>query len=246
MLGTLVLNFNFIHMNKLQNEIFRKRGHRILGTNNIESLEVKNCIFDSCSFGYNKISLRKKCDTVQDCFFENCTVQSCLIGPAIIRNSQFYNIKNNMLICWGTFFDRVTLRGKIGPLMLHGIPSGHAEEYECMNHKIKAKNFYSNVEIALDISEAQFSDFCIRTSAMPLSLIRRDVNTQFIISNSKQLREPQWIESLVISPYAKLVLRLMQEEGTDEILLVAPKLDNDLYSQVLKDAEILAKEGVLT
>jgi hypothetical protein len=167
------------------------------------------------------------------------------MGPAIIRSSRVSNLKNDMLICWGTLFDQVVIDGKLGPIMLHGIPAGNSDKSEREIHKTFANQFYANVEFALDISNALFTDFSIRTDAVPLSLIRRDVNSQFIVSKSVHSNEPKWIESLSISVYTKILFTLMNDDDVHEALLVAPKLDAEMYDQILRDADVLEREGML-
>ncbi len=129
--------------------------------------------------------------------------------------------------------------------MLHGIPTGFPDKSKLDKYKKISSRFYENVEFALDISNAQFSDFSIRTSAIPLALIRRDLNTQFIVSNPNAEVETIWINSLAISDYTKMMFRLMADDEMVENLLVAPKLDLDMYSIILRDAEVLEKHGML-
>jgi hypothetical protein len=232
-------------MNLLQNITFLGRGQRILGTNDVSSLVVESCRFESCRFGYNSTVLSDKRDVVRDCVFTNCRISKCLVGPAIIRSTRINDLENDMLICWGALFDQVTLSGKIGPVMLHGIPSSTASPVLRESHKAFAEHFYANVDFALDISNALFSDFSIRTDAVPLSLVRRDPNCQFIISRPIQPRRPDWIDSLAVSRFTKIAFTLMNDDCVNEGLLVAPKLDLGLYEQVLRDADVLAKEGLL-
>jgi hypothetical protein len=168
-----------------------------------------------------------------------------MMGTAEIHTTRICNLSGDMLICWGTLFDQVVLEGKISPLMLHGLPKSNADAATKKIQHEKAKNFYATVPWALDISQAKFNDFSIRTGAIPLSLVRRDINSQFLVKNvDGRLSRPD-INALPLSRHTKIVLEIIAEEGLNETLLVAPKLDKPLYNQILHDAEILAKNGLL-
>lgn len=229
----------------VERKIVRNCGSRLFGVHKISSLSIKNYSFENCSFGYNGSHFFGNRDNVSDSLFEHCRISKCVLGPAIIRRSRIVNLMNDMLICWGTLFDEVILTGNLGPIMLHGIPTGFPDKSKLDKYKKISSRFYENVEFALDISNAQFSDFSIRTSAIPLALIRRDLNTQFIVSNPNAEVETIWINSLAISDYTKMMFRLMADDAMVENLLVAPKLDLDMYSIILRDAEVLEKHGML-
>lgn len=232
-------------MNSIRNRTIRGQGQRIVGVNDVRSLLVENCVFSNCVFGYNGRSLPGKIDTIQDCVLANCKASKCVVGPAIVRATHIENLANDMLMCWGTLFDQVTLVGKIGPIILHGIPKSTSNQSTRQSHRVQAENFYINVEFSLDISKAQFNDFSIRTGAIPLSLVRRDTNSQFIISALNCPLSTDRIASLPVSRYTKMVLAFMIDDGVSESLLVAPKLDLELYEQVLRDVDVLEREDLL-
>lgn len=233
------------YMKNIEGQTFSQKGILVFGVNYIFNSVVENSTFEHCSFGYNKSWFSNRRDTIENSRIENCKVTRCSIGPAIVRNVSLTNLRNDMLICWGTLFDELTLTGKFGSIMVHGIPSGRAKEKVVIDHANLSRKFYSNVKFALDISQAHFKEFCLRTNAIPLHLIRRDVNSQFIVSRPASEEESKSIEALPLSSYTKIFFALMRDDKVDESLLVAPKLDQDLYTQILKDAEILEKLGIV-
>jgi hypothetical protein len=230
----------------IRGEKFYRRGSRIFGTYEISGLCIQDCVFENCNFGYNSIPLVQKRDSVRDVQLINCKVSKCMLGPAEIQSTRVRNLSGDMLICWGTLFDQVVLEGKVERLMLHGIPESRPSSTIRSSHGKRSKEFYSGVQWALDISEAKFDDFSIRNGAIPLSLIRRNINCQFIVSDPLGRFSREEIEALPLSDYSKAVLRTMVEENVKEVLLVAPQLDKPLYDQVLRDAEALSRIGVLS
>jgi hypothetical protein len=146
------------------------------------------------------------------------------------------------LICWGTLFERVILRGEVGSIMLHGVPDIRADR---VTNSVRLDSFYRNVEWALDIRNANFSDFSVRTGAIPLNLIRRDLGSQFIVSRPKGDFTRPTIEAMPISNYSKCVLNMMLDEEMSEYLLVAPKSNKELFSVILKDATWLCANGLI-
>jgi hypothetical protein len=216
-------------MKNIEGQTFSQLGIRVFGVNYISNSLVENSTFENCSFGLNKRWFSNKRDTIENSRIENCKVSRCSIGPAIVRNVCLTNLRNDMLICWGTLFEELTLTGKFGPIMVHGIPSAFAGSKVLAEHANLSKKFYSNVQFALDISQAYFKEFCLRTNGVPLHLIRRDVNSQFIVSTPASEEEVNAIDVLPLSPYTKSFFALMRDDKVDASLLVAPKLDQDLY-----------------
>ncbi|MCM2565101.1 hypothetical protein O3299_05635 [Janthinobacterium sp. SUN176] len=234
-----------MHTDTVYGKKIKAQGRRFLSTYDISGITIEKWKFENCAFGYNSIPFSKKRDSIRNSELIDCKLSKCLMGPAEIHTTRICDLSGDMLICWGTLFDQVVLEGKISPLILHGLPNSNPDVTIKEAHHSKAKNFYAVVPWALDISEAKFEDFSIRTGAIPLSLVRRDINSQFLVRNVEERLSRSNIDALPVSRYTKVVLEIMTDEGLDETLLVAPKLDKPLYSQVLHDAEVLAKNGLL-
>ncbi len=232
-------------MYSIQNQKFDRLGRRLLGTYELSAIAAECCVFENCVFGYNRKPFSDMRDSIENSEFKDCKVLKCTVEAAVIRNTKITNLSGDTLICWGTLFNEVTLGGKISPVMLHGIPGGMANKSLRQEQRIFAERFYKEVKFALDISNAEFSDFSIRTGAVPLSLVRRDVKSQFIVVNSEQSLFDELIDELAVSRFTKTFMKIMNEEGVKESLLVAPKIDPTLYEQILRDAEVLKREGCL-
>ena len=75
-------------------------------------------------------------------------------------------------------FDRVKLRGRIGPIMtMQALSSLSAETRAAFQDQ--AVKSYADIEWALDISEAEFSD--VDFTYVPGKLVRRNPETQFLV-----------------------------------------------------------------
>jgi hypothetical protein len=220
-------------------------GRRWVGCNQFGNYRLDRCLFEKCVIGFNSIPFSNKRDVARDCEITDCTVSHCVLGRAIVQSTIVRRLAGDMLMCWGTLFDRVRLEGKISPMLLHGRPRVGATRAESLGWRRFAAEFYKGVEWALDISDAEFVDFSIRTDAVPLNLVKRDRETQFIVSASS-LSKVANIAALGLSEYASTVIELMREEGCSEALLIAPRGDPRLFDGVLKDCEMLRGLGSIS
>lgn len=216
-------------------------GRKFFGAYSFRDLVVQDCEFRNANFGFNPKRGAQGGDRAERISVRRCRVSNCVVRNAEICNSEFSDIVGDMLICWGALFREVVLRGAIERLMLHGIPGGTASLAQKSLAKASRDEFYRRTDWALDISEARFEDFSIRTDAVPLRLLRLDKNSQFIFRRSD--RDYSELATVGVSGYTYNTLRLLQEEGGSECLLVAPKLNQPLYDKVLRDVELLGRLG---
>ena len=180
---------------------------------------------------------------VADSLIEDCVLERCGMGVVEIRSTTLKDIRGDLLICWGTLFDRVKIVGRFEKLMLHGIQSTRASEMELNRHAKRRMKFYADVPWALDISEALFDDFSIRTNAVPLERVILDPKSQFVLRRERFEAVP--LSSLGVSAYTKAVVQAMLDERVGSALLVAPRLDSKLFDAVRMDAARLAELGLL-
>lgn len=139
----------------------------------------------------------------------NVVLRRCRGGGNVsIYGVRFENVLvdgsgNRSLQLESCIFDRVTLRGRIGPIMTMQATGDLAAAFR--EEAVKA---YADIEWALDIAEAEFSD--VDLSYVPGNLIRRNPETQFLIhreaARSVALRSlPGYVSVVVerarLSPY---------------------------------------------
>ncbi len=115
---------------------------------------------------------------------KNVLLRKCRGGAVQLHGVRFENVtvdgitNRSGLQLRSCIFDQVTLRGKIGPIMTMEAHTSIPAELRAAFRE-QAVKLYADIEWALDISEAEFSD--VDLSFVPGDLVRRDPETQFLI-----------------------------------------------------------------
>ena len=100
--------------------------------------------------------------------------------------------------------------------------------------------YYRGVEWALDVSKASFAELDIR--GLPARLIRRDPETQVVVTREKALAG-EWRDLPLNETLWKTTLNSFIQEKTPDIVLVAPKL-NPKFRRYLADLRSLQAAGI--
>jgi hypothetical protein len=147
----------------------------------------------------------------------------------------------NELHTWGAVFRHVTLRGRIGRVMIRTFVSLTLEPPEKLRPLNEANaEYYRTVDWALDISQAEFADCDIR--GIPARLIRRDPETQVVVTREKAV-EGAWKELDLSRTHWQVALDFMLNRGDGDVVLVAPKRSRR-FKELLAGLELLRKAGV--
>lgn len=155
--------------------------------------------------------------------FINCKVDGVsFVGPGIVEDCVIDGLKvNRHLQTKGTAFKHVIIRGVVDKLMITPIvdlSGGYPEvqrQFDCANEE-----YYKEVDWALDISEGIFKDCDIR--GVSASLIRRDPETQFVLSREQAMRGG-WRNINLSGTHWATAIGLFLERGFSDCVLVAPK-----------------------
>jgi hypothetical protein len=140
----------------------------------------------------------------------NCEVRKFPIGPALFRDITIENLKSDVIIVYSALFDHVTFKGPCGNWMIHGsflpsppyrLPPAYRDLW---------KQFYAHVDWAIDIHQAEFDDFDFRTGAVPARLVRRDPETQVVVTRERVM-QGTW-QKLDLDGYTKVTLDLLIKE----------------------------------
>ena len=100
--------------------------------------------------------------------------------------------------------------------------------------------FYEQVDWALDISQGQFKDIDIR--GVPGRLVRRDPETQVLITREAALRLP--CSGLKFrGPATQIAIDMFLKQGHADLIFLAPKRDRQ-FRHYLADIELLRKAGL--
>ncbi|WP_405686043.1 hypothetical protein [Streptomyces sp. NBC_00057] len=167
----------------------------------------------------------------------------CTLDNAAAIGTRFENItvdhltiKGGMLYLTGCVFSRVKLSGRIGPLMV--IPPEPKPGQELSPDADQAiADAYKEVDWALDISEAEFTDAGFYY--VPGDLIRRDPETQFLLRRESLAR----LDRRKLPEGSGIFLNRFEGTPFNSIVAVAPKRSRQFQSlleilQGLRDAGV--------
>ena len=212
--------------------------------------------FSNCQFiggGFSSISVLKwehsdlvaLRSTAKRIKFFNCRVDGVsFIGPGIVEDSVIDGLKvSNHLQTSGTVFKHVVIKGAIDKLMLTPNVDFTGGTFSNIQKKFDNANrdYYENVDWALDISEGLFRDCDIR--AIPSRLIKRDPETQVVLTREKAM-EGAWREVDLSGTYWAGAINLFLEDGYQDRLLIAPKKGRN-FRKLLEGINKLRKAGVV-
>ncbi len=161
---------------------------------------------------------------------ERCRVQGSALHCAIVEDVLVDGLQTSDLHqAWGAVFRHVTLRGKIGRLMLATLlspRSRNAPEQAALEQA--NEEYYRDVDWALDISEAETVELDVQ--GVPVELIRRDPETQVIVPREAALAG-EWrdIKSVQNTHFPVVFDRMLRRKAEDTIL-VADKRAKDFRS----------------
>lgn len=182
-------------------------------------LEFRRCYFESCAIS---ITLNPKLrSTARNVRFIDCAQRGTTVDCAVVEDVLVDGFKTYGLFqAFGAVFKHVVLRGKIGRIMLSGMvfPGRATPEQQRAFQQANA-DYYSKIDWALDISEARAEEIDIR--GIPARLIRRDPETQVVITREKAM-QGKWRKEFDDSYWGRWI-ELFLKEGDTDAIMVAPK-----------------------
>jgi len=219
--------FGILVMKRIENQTFEHFTDWVSGKV-FSDIEFINCSFVGCGFSmidivnFDDLDLVALRSVARNLSFTNCDVRGCYVKPGIVEDVLIDGLKlKNHVQTAGTVFKHVTIKGMIDLLMLTPYVdfSGRFPNVQGSFDEAN-REYYKNVDWALDISEAQFKDCDIR--AIPSRLIRRDPKTQAILTREKAL-EGKWKDVDLSGTHWSLSIEWLIEHGYEDKILVAPK-----------------------
>lgn len=208
-----------------------------------EKLVFDRCTFSNCAVSITRNpSLRSTVRhvTLKDCVAGRWTSPEC----AIVEECLIENLETTELLqSWGAVFKHVTLRGRIGRIMLsdRAILMPKNAQQEAALHAFFELNaaYYANLDWALDISEAEFKECDIR--GIPARLVRRDAETQVVVTREKAITR-EWESLDLTKTHWATTISFMLERGDEDVVLVAPKRASN-FRVLLAGIDALRKAG---
>jgi hypothetical protein len=165
------------------------------------------------------------------------------LETAIVEDVEIEGLRTrNLMACWGTVFRHVVLRGRIGRIMINpAIATGAATPEEQRTFDEANAVYYGRVDWALDISNAEFQEADIR--GIPARLIRRDPETQAVVTRQKAIEE-RWRElDLSKTWWPTSIQFLLNRPHDPDVILVAPKRHRR-YRDLLEGLKLLREAGI--
>ena len=203
-------------------------------------IEFRKCYFESCTISTVRVPHLRS--TVRNIKLIGCEQRGCCLDAAIVEDVVVDGLKTNGLFqTWGAVFKHVALKGKVGQIMISpAVATGTATPSEQRAFDEANSIYYSMVDWALDISEAEFEEADIR--GVPARLVLRDPETQVVVTREKAMRG-DW-RGLDLSKGAwDTAIEFFLERGEPDVVLVAPK-GHRQFRRMLAELKALRDAGI--
>jgi hypothetical protein len=187
----------------------------------ISDLELARCTFRGCNLWTLEDPSRRA--VVRNVRLENCQIvgESSKVRGAVIEDCVIDGLTAGGLMHMdGCVFRHVTVRGRIGDLVLTNAPLVVAPEIQRQFVEANAE-YYGGVDWALDIREA-ICDEQMGLRGIPSALIRRDPRTQIMVTR-KRIEEHPWVSSDLDGRVRSWISMMVRFGWEDEVFVVPAK-----------------------
>ena len=200
-----------------------------------------DCTFDNCGIRAGAPDRRR---LIRNLELRGATQRACFLHGVCIEDCSIHDLKKLgriPLFFWGPVFKHVTLSGRLSAIkinrLLEPIPKKSQGAWN-----LSCKAYYEHVDWALDIRNAIFQGG-ISLEALPGTLIRRDPETQVLVSR-KSLGVADWKLMVQQQPAVGIAIDWFLEGSLfSDVVLVASK-GASYFRDELAVLELLRREGV--
>lgn len=219
--------------------IFKNQTYRdveIIGAFSKEAFEFERCTFDHCRAG-SRTGPRHRLRRIT---LRRCTLDNCHLFPSIFEDCLFEDIafRGDITVRQfrGCAFKHVTIAGPVrASLDIFDYPL-HRDRADLLAAEDAA--YYRDVDWALDISRAEFTE--VRIHTIPGRLIRRDQETQALVRREK-LVDDRWSKmNLGLLEYD---LKDLIRSGKEDLVLIAPRRGKN-FKAALAAIQRLREAGI--
>jgi hypothetical protein len=224
-------------MTKFEKRLFERFRDRDSGAV-FEGYSFVRCEFDGCMV--SNATAPDLRTTVRNCEFIRCVVhQNCSMYSAILEDCLVDGLDTKgVVFVGGAVYKHVMLRGRVGRLVLGGIgmindPRGDA--FRAANAE-----YYSSVDWALDITQCDALE--LELHGIPGNLIRRDPNTQILVTRERALQSDWQSVDLGETAY-DVAIREMLRFGRPSEVLIAPRRSK-AFAQYIEVQQRLRDAGI--
>lgn len=203
-------------------------------------VELIRCRFESCGLSVTRDVRRRS--TFRNIRLLKCEQRGSAIEGAILEDVFVDGFKTNALLqSWGAVFKHVTLRGRVGRVMISpAVSAGLAAPQEQREFDAANAAYYAKVDWALDISEGEFEECEIQR--VPAHLVCRDRKDQIVVTRGKAMRG-SWRDLDLSKTHWRTSLEFFLERGDADVVLVEGKR-NKKYNDLLDGLKRLRDAGV--
>jgi hypothetical protein len=199
------------------------------------------CHFVSCALSITSDPALRS--TVRNVTLLNCSQLGCSLRSAVVEDVVVDGLDTGgqLVQTFGAVFSRVVLRGKIGRLMISSVVDLMGNEPGVQKAFDEANaEYYKSVGWALDISQGEFQELDMR--GVPAHLIRRDPQTQVVVTREKAL-QGRWKDLPLREALWKTTLGMLLQSNNRDVVLVAPKRHRK-FREYMADIRALQEAGV--
>jgi hypothetical protein len=215
-----------------------------------ENIRFDRCSFEGCGFSYDHPEKRGLVRNIQ---MTGCDQRGCFMSGVAIEDVLVDGLRTNgqAFFFFACVFKHVVFKGKIGSTEIrNGVSPGLESPYYRKLGIPKLfrdanAEYYKQVDWALDISQGDFTSFSIID--VPTRLIRRDPETQVVITREKLLAG-EWknlkFQWKFTAAYLETTVEESENNSEPEFILIAGKRSKDVKDFV-EDLRLLRKMGVV-
>jgi hypothetical protein len=200
-----------------------------------------NCTFDNCAVGPGGPERRPLVRNIELRAVAQC---ACSLSGARIEDCSLLGLKKlgrGPLFFWGTVFKHVKLSGRLSAMKINRLLNVPATKHQAAWDD-SCLRYYSNVDWALDIRDAEFQG-SISLEAIPGSLIRRDQETQALVTRERLLVS-DWKNVVQNQSGVRVAIEWFLEDSLfPDVVLVASK-GTSYFKHELAALESLRREGI--
>jgi hypothetical protein len=186
----------------------------------LSNIACFGCEFANCALSMTT-DIGKRA-LVDNALFKDCKVSASDIGPAVLKSVHIDGlVTDSLLIVWGAVFDRVIFSGRIGKIKINR-HIHHVDQSERVQKPFDEfrQSLYADLEWAIDIADAKFR--LLEISGIPAKLIRRDPNTQMVVTRERALDQGWRSQVSSANKHWPFAIDMFLATGEADRVLVSP------------------------
>jgi hypothetical protein len=204
-----------------------------------EDIDLRRCDFQGCFTicGKPKERITFRRVNLVDCEERGCTLRGAIVDECVINGLE----TGGLMQTWATVFKHVTFKGQVGRIMVSGMigTSERATKDQAAFDEANT-DFYSGVDWAIDIREAEFEEADLR--GVPARLVRRDPETQIVVSRQLALGGA-WRKLDLSDTHWATAIELFLQRGQSDVVFVAPKRARE-FQKLVRGLRLLREAGI--